>query len=156
MSNSSCMKNSFCCLSAHGFPRVSQGQMPGGRRVPHFLNHLEGRPSSTMAAKARRFESQGVALWLLACPKGPCLGSCHSHCPHRCHTHLANRCIPLCDRPLKPKPLVRSFPPLIPFSLIISFFLVFVIIFPLSLSSLPYLNHKPSPNSCSRQPLESS
>lgn len=37
MSDSSCMKNSFCYLSAHGFLRVSQGQMPGGWRGPICL-----------------------------------------------------------------------------------------------------------------------
>lgn len=84
-------------------------------------------------------------------PKGPCLGCCHSHCPLHHHSHLANRWVALDDRPLKPKPLVRPFPPLIPLPLSLfphPFLLVFIPISSLFLSGLPYLNHKPSPHPC--------
>lgn len=112
----------FCCLSAHRFLHVSQGQMPGGRRDPYLPTQLEGLlPPWRPCFRVRGHRSQGLEVQSLAgprpmdaptsrwsvlfprrdcswmAPRGPCWDGRHSqgsHGPHYHHTHLANWRVP--------------------------------------------------------------
>lgn len=141
MASSSRMKNSVCCLSAHGFiPAWAARPDAWWAESPPFARRLGGSPfvhrggRGWPVATAVGFSLSGScplaprppptctlirysphAVAVLICPKGPCLVCCHAPRPCYQSPHPPGQLVgPFCEHPPEPKSFLSHPPTLLP------------------------------------------